>query len=314
VVVVIGTPVDEHLNPDPITVPRTVKELAPVLRDGQHLVLRSTVYPGVTKLVENVMLESGKKVDVSFCPERTAEGKAIEELVSLPQIVSGRTSQAVDRAKRLFGNLTQNLVVVTPEEAELAKLFTNSWRYIKFAAANQFFVIANDFGIDFERVRHAITHDYPRAADMPSAGFAAGPCLFKDTLQVAACSNNTFTLGQASMMVNEGLPLYLASRIEKSHDISKLTVGILGMAFKAESDDIRSSLSYKLKRILRFKAKAVLCADALVTSDQLLISEDELLEKADLIVIATPHKRYSNLKTSKPVIDIWNLRRQGVYT
>ena len=87
--------------------------------------------------------------DVSFCPERTAEGKAIEELATLPQIVSGRTSQAVDRAKKLFGKLTQNLVVVTPEEAELAKLFTNSWRYIKFAAANQFFVIANDFGVDF---------------------------------------------------------------------------------------------------------------------------------------------------------------------
>ncbi len=313
VVVVIGTPVDEYLNPDPVTVPRAVKELTDVLRDGQHLVLRSTVYPGVTKLVETVILESGKKIDVSFCPERTAEGKAIEELATLPQIVSGRTSQAVDRAKKLFGKLTQNLVVVTPEEAELAKLFTNSWRYIKFAAANQFFVIANDFGVDFERVRHAITHDYPRAADMPSAGFAAGPCLFKDTLQVAACSNNTFSLGQASMMVNEGLPLYLASRIEKSYDISKLTVGILGMAFKAESDDIRSSLSYKLKRILRFKAKAVLCADAFVTTDQLLVSEDELLEKADLIVIGTPHKRYSTLKTSKPIIDIWNLRQQGVY-
>lgn len=313
VVVVIGTPVDEYLNPDPVTVPRAVKELTDVLRDGQHLVLRSTVYPGVTKLVETVILESGKKIDVSFCPERTAEGKAIEELATLPQIVSGRTSQAVDRAKKLFGKLTQNLVVVTPEEAELAKLFTNSWRYIKFAAANQFFVIANDFGVDFERVRHAITHDYPRAADMPSAGFAAGPCLFKDTLQVAACSNNTFSLGQASMMVNEGLPLYLASRIEKSYDISKLTVGILGMAFKAESDDIRSSLSYKLKRILRFKAKAVLCADAFVTTDQLLVSEDELLEKVDLIVIGTPHKRYSTLKTSKPIIDIWNLRQQGVY-
>lgn len=312
VIVVIGTPVDEHLNPDPVTVPHAVKDLAPMFQDGQHLVLRSTVYPGVTKLVEDVISESGKKIDVSFCPERTAEGKAIEELVSLPQIISGRNSQTLDRAKKLFGNLTQNLVEVTPEEAELAKLFTNSWRYIKFAAANQFFVIANDLGVDFERVRHAITHDYPRAADLPSAGFAAGPCLFKDTLQVAACSNNTFTLGQASMMVNEGLPLYLASRIEKLYDISKLTVGILGMAFKAESDDIRSSLSYKLKRVLRFKAKAVLCADAFVKADQLLVSEDELLERADLIVIGAPHKRYLNLKTSKPIIDIWNLRHHGV--
>ena len=312
VVVVIGTPVDEHLNPDPEVVPNAVAQLLDVLKDGQHLVLRSTVYPGVTKLVEKVIAGSGKKIDVSFCPERIAEGKAVEELIALPQIISARTTHAVDRAKSLFSNLTSNMIVVSPEEAELAKLFTNTWRYIKFAAANQLYTIANDFGVDFERVRHAITTDYPRAADMPGAGFAAGPCLFKDTMQLAAFNNNNFTLGHSSMMINEGLPLYLVSRIEKNYDLSKMTVGVLGMAFKAESDDIRSSLSYKLKRILKFKAQSVICADALVSNDETLIGEAELIDRADLVVIGAPHKRYASMPISKPVIDIWNIRKQGV--
>ena len=312
VVVVIGTPVDEHLNPDPEVVPNAVAQLLDVLKDGQHLVLRSTVYPGVTKLVEKVIAGSGKKIDVSFCPERIAEGKAVEELIALPQIISARTTHAVDRAKSLFSNLTSNMIVVSPEEAELAKLFTNTWRYIKFAAANQLYTIANDFGVDFERVRHAITTDYPRAADMPGAGFAAGPCLFKDTMQLAAFNNNNFTLGHSSMMINEGLPLYLVSRIEKNYDLSKMTVGVLGMAFKAESDDIRSSLSYKLKRILKFKAQSVICADALVNDDEALIGEAELIDRADLVVIGAPHKRYASMPISKPVIDIWNIRKQGV--
>ena len=312
VVVVIGTPVDEHLNPDPEVVPNAVAQLLDVLKDGQHLVLRSTVYPGVTKLVEKVIAGSGKKIDVSFCPERIAEGKAVEELIALPQIISARTTHAVDRAKSLFSNLTSNMIVVSPEEAELAKLFTNTWRYIKFAAANQLYTIANDFGVDFERVRHAITTDYPRAADMPGAGFAAGPCLFKDTMQLAAFNNNNFTLGHSSMMINEGLPLYLVSRIEKNFDLSKMTVGVLGMACKAESDDIRSSLSYKLKRILKFKAQSVICADALVNDDEALIGEAELIDRADLVVIGAPHKRYASMPISKPVIDIWNIRKQGV--
>jgi UDP-N-acetyl-D-mannosaminuronic acid dehydrogenase len=312
VIFVIGTPVDEHLNPDPEAVPNVVRDLLDVLVDGQHLVLRSTVYPGVTRLVERVISTSGKRVDVSFCPERIAEGKAMEELTSLPQIISARTIGALSRAKNLFGNLTDNLISVSPEEAELAKLFTNTWRYIKFAAANQLYTIANDFGVDFERVRNAITKDYPRAADMPGAGFAAGPCLFKDTMQLAAFNNNNFTLGHSSMMINEGLPLYLVSRIEKNYDLSKMTVGVLGMAFKAESDDIRSSLSYKLKRILKFKANLVLCADSFVSDDDSLVSEDELIERSDLIVIGAPHYRYSTLTINKPVIDIWNIRKQGV--
>lgn len=312
VVVVVGTPVDEHLNPEPQAVPRAVEALAGHLVDGQHLVLRSTVFPGVTRLVERLVEQLGRRIDVSFCPERIAEGRAMTELHELPQIVAGRTDAAVRRASELFGRLTGAIVVVTPEEAELAKLFTNTWRYIKFAAANQFYVIANDYGLDFERIRQAITHEYPRARDLPSAGFAAGPCLFKDTMQLAAFNNNNFTLGHASMLVNEGLPLYVVSRMEQRFDLAAATVGILGMAFKAESDDARSSLSYKLRRILRFKAASVLCTDPYVRTDPELSPLEEVLERADVLVVGTPHAVYRSLRPAVPVVDVWNLFGDGV--
>jgi len=312
VVVVIGTPVDEHLNPDQIAIPNALAGCAPYLRSGQMLVLRSTVYPGVTALVEKMIAGLGVRIDVAFCPERIAEGKAMTELFELPQIISSRTPRGMDRASALFSRLTGTLVPMTPEEAELAKLFTNAWRYIKFATANQLYMMANDQGLDFERIRQGLILDYPRAADMPGAGFAAGPCLFKDTLQLAAYNNNNFALGHTAMTINEGLPLYVVHRLAQRFDLAQLTVGILGMAFKAGSDDIRSSLSYKLKHILAFKAGAVLCTDPYVTTDPHLRPLDEVLTEADLLIIGAPHPEYADLATDKPVADIWNLLGHGV--
>jgi UDP-N-acetyl-D-mannosaminuronic acid dehydrogenase len=312
VVVVIGTPVDEHLNPDPHAIPRALSECADHLRDGQLLILRSTVYPGVTALVERTLAQRGLSLDVAFCPERIAEGKAMTELYSLPQIVAGRTEAVRDRAARLFSRLTDTVVQLEPEEAELAKLFTNTWRYVKFATANQFFMIANDFGLDFERIRHALTYEYPRAADMPGPGFAAGPCLFKDTMQLAAFNKNNFVLGHSAMLINEGLPLYIVDKLEARYpDLPEKTVAILGMAFKGESDDTRASLSYKLRRILHFKCGRVLCTDPYVTTDPTLVSFEEAVEQADVLIIAAPHVRYRELQTDKPVVDIWNLRGHG---
>ena len=312
VIVVIGTPVDEHLNPDPKAIPRALAHCAPYFRDGQLLVLRSTVYPGVTALVERMVADLDVDMDVAFCPERIAEHKAMEELFTLPQIVSSRTDRGQKRAEALFGRLTSSLVALEPEEAELAKLFTNTWRYIKFAAANQFYMMANDRGLDFERIRGGLTFDYPRAADLPGAGFAAGPCLFKDTMQLAAFSDNQFALGHSAMLVNEGLPLYLVSRLEQRYDLANMTVGILGMAFKGGSDDIRSSLSYKLRRVLSFKAKDVLTTDPYVTVDPDLLPLDDVLARSDLLIIATPHSDYRGISTEKPVADVWNLLGNGV--
>ncbi len=312
VVVVIGTPVDEHLNPQQLVISRALSGCAEHLRDGQLLVLRSTVFPGSTALVEKLIADLGLQIEVAFCPERIAEGKAMTELFELPQIVSARSASGLERAAKLFSMLTNSIVELAPEEAELAKLFTNVWRYLKFAAANQFYMMANDRGLDFERIRKGLIQDYPRAADMPGAGFAAGPCLFKDTMQLAAFNNNNFALGHTAMAVNEGLPLYLVDRLERKFELPEMTVGILGMAFKGGSDDIRSSLSYKLKRVLEFKAGDVLTADPYVTVDPHLLPQEEVIARSDLLIIAAPHPDYRELVTGKPIIDIWNVLGTGV--
>lgn len=312
VVVVIGTPVDEHLNPDPRAIPNALSLCSDHFRDGQLLILRSTVYPGVTALVERMLADQGHAIGAAFCPERIAEGQAMTELFELPQIVAARDPATGDRAAALFGLLTETIVRLEPEEAELAKLFTNTWRYIKFAAVNQFYMIANSRGLDFDRIRTALAQDYPRASDIPGAGFAAGPCLFKDTMQLAAFDDNNFHLGHAAMLVNEGLPHYIVSRLEQRFDLATQTVGILGMSFKANSDDTRSSLSYKLKRILDFKAREVLTTDPYVTSDPALLPLDEVLARSDVLVVATPHDDYRDLQVDKPVADIWNVLGDGV--
>lgn len=312
IILVIGTPVDEHLNPDPNAVGSALQEILDHLQDGQLVILRSTIFPGVTRLVERRLSESGASVDLAFCPERIAEGRAFVELYTLPQIISGCSDSAVSRANKLFAHLTSQTITTTPEEAELAKLFTNTWRYVKFATANQFYMMANDAGVDYEQVRRAITFDYPRADDLPGAGFAAGPCLFKDTMQLAAFNDNNFVLGHSAMLVNEGLPLYVVTCLERRYDLAHMTVGILGMAFKAESDDTRSSLSYKLKRILRFKAGNVLTADPFVSTDPDIRPPEAVMDEADILIIGAPHAAYRNLPTTKPVVDIWDLLGRGV--
>jgi len=312
VVVVVGTPVDDHLDPDRTAVTDALSGCAAHLRAGQLLVLRSTVFPGVTALVEKMVAGLGIELDVAFCPERIAEGKAMTELFELPQIVSSRTPRGVQRASELFRLLTPKLVPMSPEEAELAKLFTNVWRYVKFATANQLYMMANDRGLDFERIRQGLTEDYERAADIPAAGFAGGPCLFKDTMQLAAYNHNNFPLGHTAMAVNEGMPLYLVDRLEQRFDLASMTVGILGMAFKGGSDDVRSSLSYKLKSILVFKAAAVLCTDPYVSSDPDLRPLAEVLAESSLLVVAAPHPEYRGLRIDKPVADLWNVLGGGV--
>jgi len=308
VITVIGTPVDEFLNPTLRPVRQCIDELLPYLSDDQLLVLRSTVYPGVTQSVAQYLEQKGKRTMVAFCPERIVQGFAIEELESLPQIVSGATPEAEEAAALLFGHIAPSIVLQTPAEAELVKLFSNAYRYIQFAVTNQFYLIANSAGVDYYRVLDGMKRDYPRMADIPGAGFAAGPCLFKDTMQLSAFYRNQFSLGHAAMLVNEGLPMAVVDSISARFDLEKTTVGLLGMAFKANNDDTRSSLSYKLKKLLIFRAKGVLTTDPYVSTDSNLLPLDDVISRSDVLILCTPHTAYRNLDLrGKAVIDVWNM-------
>jgi UDP-N-acetyl-D-mannosaminuronic acid dehydrogenase len=315
VVVTIGTPVDEYLNPRFGPMFELADALVPLLGPGQHLMLRSTVYPGTTREIHRRLQAAGCEADVSYCPERIVQGYAITELDRLPQIVSGYSEGAVDGALRLFGHLTEKLIVLEVEEAELAKLFLNAWRYISFSIANQFFMIAAEHGLDFHRIHEAMTRDYERASDMPPPGLTAGPCLLKDTMQLAAFQRGNFQLGQAAMLVNEGMATFIADTVRRRHgDLSGKRVGILGMAFKANIDDTRDSLAYKLRKILEFHGAEVVASDPFV-DDPSFVSTAELLERSDVVVLGAPHDQYRDLEVppDKDVVDVWGFfRRQLV--
>src|SRR5712664_1000463 len=271
VILVIGTPIDEFMNPSVRIFDRVLDELTPHVQHGSLIVLRSTVFPGTSETVERRLRAAGIEADVAFCPERIAEGHALEELRTLPQLVGVNSDAAFTKARTLFERMgVVSVVRTTPLEAELAKLLTNTWRYMKFAIANQFFQIVSRSGVDYNRVLTAIRQDYPRAADLPGPGFAAGPCLLKDTMQLSAFTPDRFPMGQAAMQINEGLPNYIVDSLDTRRPLAGRTLGILGMAFKGESDDPRASLSYKLRKLALFRGATVLCTDPYVPDPALL--------------------------------------------
>jgi UDP-N-acetyl-D-mannosaminuronic acid dehydrogenase len=311
-VLVAATPIDGHLSPSFQEIDGLLRSIRRWFHDGQLMVLRSTLYPGTSARINRWLSDNGLAIEVAVCPERIAQGFGLREIFELPQIISSFSASGLARVRKLFSSLTEDLVEMEPLEAELAKLFSNAWRYVKFAVANQFYMIATEIGADFDSIYRGMTHNYPRSSDLPGPGFAAGPCLFKDTMQLSAFTENRFWLGHAAMLVNEGLPQHLVNLVRRScTTLADKTVGILGMAFKADVDDARDSLSHKLKNILELEARAVVCSDPYVAAPD-LVPADELVERSDIIVIATPHAVYRKLDCrDKRVVDVWNLRGTG---
>jgi UDP-N-acetyl-D-mannosaminuronic acid dehydrogenase len=311
VVITIGTPVDEFLTPSLRVMTRCFDDLLPFLSPEQLIVIRSTVYPGVTESMAKYAQSKGKNLKLAFCPERIVEGHAIEELQSLPQIVSGTTAEAEEDAAKLFSLIAPEVVRLAPIEAELVKVFSNAYRYIEFAVSNQFYMIASAANVDYYRILDGMKRDYPRSKDFPRAGLTAGPCLFKDTMQLASFYRNQFGLGFNAMLVNEGMPQFIVDRLDTQYPLQEMTVGLLGMAFKAESDDPRFSLSYKLRKILAIRAKSVLSTDPYV-QDPSLVPLEEVVRGSDVLILCAPHRAYRNLNLDhKVVVDIWNFWGKG---
>lgn len=316
IITVIGTPIDEYLNPNFLGIIRTVNDYIDYFKDGQTFILRSTVYPGTSERIQKFFKEKNKDVNVAFCPERIVEGKAFSELATLPQIVSAFDDGALKKVSELFERLTdKSIVPVKPIEAELSKLYCNAWRYISFAVANQFFMMAAEYKLDYSNIYNAMTQDYPRTQDLPKPGFAAGPCLLKDTMQLNAFNSSNFFLGHSAMLVNEGLPAFVMKRVGvEVPSIDEKTVGILGMAFKAESDDQRDSLSFKMRKVASNHAKEVLCHDPYIKSDEFFKLHD-VLSRSDVIILATPHKEYVDINLDEYkgtfFVDVWNKWGKG---
>jgi UDP-N-acetyl-D-mannosaminuronic acid dehydrogenase len=303
---VTGTPVDEHLNPKLSEVMQVFDEYESHIDGSKLVVMRSTLFPGTMQHLHERFLRSHPGLRLAFCPERVSQGNALEEIDSLPQIVSAFDDASFAAAAQLFGAIAPSIVKLPPLEAELSKLMANSWRYLEFAIANQFYLIAEASGANFHRLYKAIRFEYPRAVGYKAPGFAAGPCLFKDTMQLSSFFENRFHLGHAAMLVNEGLATFASERVRQllGGALWGRTVGLLGMTFKAESDDVREALSFKIRKLLEFAGARVLCADPYL---EWALPLDEVLRRAEALILCTPHREYRDLKLEVPLVDVWGI-------
>ncbi len=306
IIITIGTPVDEFMNPINDLIYKCIDEIIPFITKNSLIILRSTVYPGTTDMVQKYVNKFKKNLKVVYCLERVVQGKTFEEIKELPQVIATSSLSAQKRATRLFKKVTNKFVYCKPKIAEFSKLYSNAYRYIQFGIANQFYMLSENAGEDFHEIHKVMIDGYPRAGSLPTSGFAAGPCLFKDTMQLLSFAQNNFGLGYHAMLVNEGLVLHIIKKIKKIKNIKNKCVGLLGMAFKAESDDIRTSLSYKLKKQLTGYCKAILTSDPYVKIDKSIVPIEGVIKKSDVIVLCTPHKVYKNLSIKgKIIIDVW---------
>ncbi len=311
VVVTIGTPIDEFHNPNLDLLIRCIDGLLPHLTSSQTIILRSTVAPGATEYLARYLRKRRVGIGLAFCPERIVQGKGIAEIQAIPQFISATSPRALEVAHAVFSRISPMVIEMTPQEAEMAKLICNTFRYITFAATNQLYMMCAQSGVDYLRLLEKMKRGYPRMAYIPGPGFAAGPCLMKDTMQLFAFGRHSFPLGEVAMTINEGLPNFLVEQLKRETTLRGRKVGILGMAFKAETDDIRDSLSYKLGKILRFEGANVLYSDEYV-HDPTFITKEELCRQSDVIIVGVPHQAYRKLKPAKSVkvVDLWGILRR----
>ena len=332
-IVTVGTPLLQHIETDLSYVTEVIASLCEFLSAGQTVILRSTTAPRTTAYVAGLIetrtsLKVGQDVMLACCPERIVEGKAREELASLPQIIGTQDARSARSAERLFCMLGVETLHCNYNTAELVKLFCNVSRYSYFGIINALTMIALDLGVEPHEIIELANHDYPRKLH-GKPGFTAGTCLRKDFGMLAESywSGNFLT---EMWRVNESLPKYLVDFARRKYGpLQGKRVAVLGYTFKCDADDVRDSLAPKLVRYLQREApRAIVVTDPFISADtvepipglEFTRDFETALAGADFVFIATNHSLYARqcdrivdavrLHGAK-VLDIWNICAQG---
>jgi len=322
-IITVGTPLTEQMRPDYSQLGLALEQIAKSSLKGKLIIMRSTASPGTLEIFIKPFLEkktglkAGKDFGLVVCPERIVEGKAFKEVKNLPEIIGTNDSLSGEIAAKLFKKINpkKKILITTPKAAELAKLFTNVYRYINFALANEFGLLAEKYGEDAHEIIKILNEDYPRGG-VPKPGLTGGPCLSKDGYYlISDLSFPDFIL--MAWRLNESIPNYIVNRLKKCLEkrgkkIYECKIAVLGLAFKAGIDDTRYSPSVKLVEILKNENAEVAVHDPYIKETQSL---EDTVRGADAIILATNHpefkeihKTINKIGTYKPgciIFDCW---------
>jgi UDP-N-acetyl-D-mannosaminuronic acid dehydrogenase len=325
IVITLGTPSFSHIEIDMRDIRSALDDLLGVLAPGHALVLRSTVAPGTTEFVAGYLAKHrgfriGEEVFVAHVPERIAAGRFLAEIDTLPCIVGGvgdadaaGVTRSGEAAAELFGVFGAPIVHTTPVQAELAKIWTNILRYTHFALPNLLMMDCERHAANVFEVIELINRDYPRGG-IAQPGLTAGTCLRKDFAFSEERSGAPGMLLAVSR-VNESVPLFLVEGMRRRlRTLADRKVAVLGLAFKADTDDERDSLAHKLVRLLERELADVAVHDPHVPTPTAPL--EQALRGADAVVVATNHTEFRAPRTLAAigalaaeqclVVDPWN--------
>lgn len=317
ILVTVGTPNTVDNKVDYSQLYAALNDIIELGLEDKILILRSTMPPQTTSdiVMPFLKLKTGLKIGEDFafavCPERIVEGQAVTEIESIPEIIGGVNDISNKISSELFRliNPKKDMLITTPSGAELVKLFTNIYRYISFAVSNEFAIWAERFGQDATELINIANYNYDRC-NIPIPGFVGGPCLSKDGTFLD--NNTTFSsIISAAWKLNESIPQHITNNIKNTvGNLVEKKIGVLGISFKAGSDDTRNSPSLKLVEILKSLGADVIVHDPYVKGTESL---SNLLQSVEILIFATNHKEFRNLAEEvnhskcRIIYDVWSM-------
>jgi UDP-N-acetyl-D-mannosaminuronic acid dehydrogenase len=305
IVITLGTPSFSHVEIDMAPIRGALDDLLPVLEVGHALVLRSTIAPGTTEFVAAYVSKHrgfaiGEELLVAHAPERIAAGRFLAEIDTLPCIVGGVGARSGARVAELFSVFAAPIVQTTPTQAELAKIWTNILRYTNFALPNLLLMDCERYDANVFEVIELINRDYPRGG-IAMPGMTAGSCLRKDFAFSEERSNAPGMLLAVSR-VNESVPLFLVEGVSRRiGPLAHRKAAVLGLAFKADTDDQRDSLAHKLIRLLERELADIAVHDPHVSTPT--ASFAEAIEDADVVFVATNHSELRDPRALSAILE-----------
>jgi len=324
-VITVGTPLGQHIETDLTSVISVVNSIKEQINlTDKTIILRSTVAPYTTKHIATLLNASGysvgENVFLAMCPERIVEGKAYEELKQLPQVIGAADDESHKRAKDIFGSFGIDCLFGSYIEAELAKLFTNGYRYINFAIPNYFANIAQNFGVDIFNLFRIMNTGYDRNKGLKLPGLSSGTCLRKDWGLI----NENFPQTDLFLHAYKTNEYYPIEPIHLLNDeMTGKNIGILGYSMKRDTDDTRDSLVPKIIRYInRYVPNSVRIHEPNLNVDSEITDSfnnnnfynykmSEVIKKSDIIFLAMNHSNFDDLDKSlfkgKIVIDYWGI-------